>query len=263
MAGSVKTIRTATRVLQVLEALNIEHPAGAAAVSRRLMMSRATTYRFLETLVEVGYLVKHSPSGHYSPSHRVRALSCGFEDEHWLAETAKPVIQSLGKALIWPIAIATPSGPGMLLRESTDMESPLAVNRFAPGRRISLGNTASGKVYLAFCSDDQRETMLDILSTAPGVDELTSASRVQLRKELEAVRRAGFATNRRARRVAQERAIAVPVMANGRVLAALSIRYADTAIRPALAAQKFLPRLKDAAAEIGRQFELSVSSRSR
>jgi len=46
------------------------------------------------------------------------------------------------------------------------------------------------------------------------------------------------------------------------VLAALSIRYADAAVRPAVALQKFLPRLKAAAAEIGRQFEISVSSRS-
>ena len=45
------------------------------------------------------------------------------------------VIQAMGRELIWPLAISTLSGPGMLLRESTDMQSPLAVNRFAPGRR--------------------------------------------------------------------------------------------------------------------------------
>jgi IclR family transcriptional regulator, mhp operon transcriptional activator len=263
MGGSVNTIRTAVRVLQVLEALNVEHPAGAATVARRIMMSRATTYRFLETLVDVGYVVKHAPSGHYSPSHRVRALSCGFEDEHWLAETAKPVIQSLGKQLIWPIAIATPSGTGMLLRESTDMQSPLVVNRFAPGRRVGLTGTASGKVYLAFCSEDQRETMLDILSTSLEADLTIPSSRAEFRKELDAVRQAGYATSRRALRVTHERAIAVPVVAYGRVLASLSIRYADTAVRPADAVRRFLPLLKAAAAEIGRKFEQSVTSRSR
>ena len=44
MAGSVSTIRTAVRVLQVLAALNAEHPAGAAyACEVRRKLSRTST----------------------------------------------------------------------------------------------------------------------------------------------------------------------------------------------------------------------------
>jgi IclR family mhp operon transcriptional activator len=258
MAGSVSTIRTAVRVLQVLAALNAEHPAGAALVARRLQMSRATTYRFLETLVDSGYATKDPESGHYSPSQQVRSLSCGFEDEQWLAQAAKPVIQSMGRELIWPLAISTLSGPGMLLRESTDMQSPLAVNRFAPGRRISLLGTASGRVYLAYCGDEQRETLLDILSTSSDPEDAAISDRAGIRRELAAVREAGYATSRRAQRVTHQCAIAVPVLGTGRVLASLSIRYADTAVRRSVALQRFLPKLQKAAGEIGRAFEASV-----
>lgn len=70
MPGSVSTIRSAVRVLQVLAALNVEHPAGSAALARRLGMSPATTYRFLETLVDAGYATKDPATGRYSPRTR-------------------------------------------------------------------------------------------------------------------------------------------------------------------------------------------------
>jgi len=58
--------------------------------------------------------------------------------------------------------------------------------------------------------------------------------------------------------VTHQCAIAVPVLGNGRVLASLSIRYADTAVRRSLALQRFLPKLQEAAGQIGRAFEVSA-----
>ncbi|MCP5472410.1 MAG: helix-turn-helix domain-containing protein [Sinobacteraceae bacterium] len=260
MVGSVSTIRTAVRVLQVLAALNAEHPAGAALVARRLQMSRATTYRFLETLVDAGYALKDPVSGHYSPSQRVRSLSCGFEDEQWLAEVARPVMQAIGRELIWPLAISTLSGLGMQLRETTDMQSPLAINRVAPGRRISLLGSAAGRVYLAFCGAEQRETLLDILSTSGGPEDVAITDRAAVHRDLAAVREAGFALNLLPQRVTQQCALAVPVFGNERVLASLSIRYADSALRRSVALQRFVPKLQKAAGEIGRAFEMSVAA---
>jgi IclR family mhp operon transcriptional activator len=148
----------------------------------------------------------------------------------------------------------------MLLRESTDMQSPLAVNRFAPGRRISLLGTASGRVYLAFCGDDQRETLLDVLSRSQDPGEMPTQDRATIHRELAEIRAAGYATHQRAQRVTQQCALAVPVLGNGRVLASLSIRYAGSAVRRSIALQRFLPRLEQAAMEIGRAFEAGAPS---
>lgn len=261
MTTSVKTVRAATRVLQVLAALNESHPAGAAQVARTLGMSRATTYRFLESLRDAGYAVKDEATGHYSPSFRVRELSCGFEDEDWIAQIARPVLRSLGTELVWPIAIATLSGPGMLLRESTDTQSPLALHRFSAGRRIGLLDTASGRVYLAFCSREQRETLLDVLATTADVSTTGGFDRQSIRGELAKIRQQGHAAHRRPQRVSPQCAIAVPVMANGRVLASLSIRYSESAVRPALVQQRFLAKLRQAAAQIGNSFEKAAAGR--
>jgi IclR family mhp operon transcriptional activator len=259
MIGSAGTIRTAVRVLQVLAALNADHPAGAAQVARRLKMSRATTYRFLETLVAAGYASKDEGTGQYSPSYRVRELSCGFEDEQWVTTVARPVIHELGNELMWPIAISTISGPGMLLRESTDMESPLAVNRFGPGRRIGLLDTASGLTYLAFCGREQRETLLDVLTARSDLPEGDSIDRARVRRELLTIRERGYALMRRPQRITPQCAIAVPVFASSRILASLSIRYSDSAVKESTALQRFLPQLQRAAARIGTEFEAAVA----
>ena len=256
MVDSVKPIRTALRTLRVLSQLNANSPATAAEIARALSMSRATTYRFLETLVEAGFVAKDPVTGHYLPTHLVRTLSCGFEDESWLVDCAKPIIQELGDELVWPIAIATISGPGMLLRESTDTKSPLAINRFPPGRRVSLVGTATGMVYLAFCGRQQRETLLDILQRSDDADDLPAKNRSMMRKKLAEIRKRQYATAQRTRRISNQNAIAVPILTptHHRILAGLSIRYSETAVKESVALTRFLPRLQAAANAIGATF---------
>jgi IclR family mhp operon transcriptional activator len=260
MVDSVKPIRTALRTVAILAELNTCAPASAAEVARRLGLARATTYRFLETLVDAGYVAKEA-AGRYMPTHQVRSLSCGFEDESWLVECARPVIQALGEKLVWPIAIATISGTGMLLRESTDKDSPLAINRFTPGRRISLVGTASGRVYLAYCAAEQRDTLLDILRRSNDPDDLDARNRPGLGRELAEIRQRSYATVNRTRRVSNQSAIAVPVLTSGdnRILASLSIRYSETAVMENVALQKFLAPLQAAALEIGDSFSRSMN----
>ena len=257
MVESVKPIRTALRTLKVLAELNVRSPAAAGEIAKALDMSRATTYRFLETLVDAGFVAKDGKTGRYAPTHMVRSLSCGYEDESWLVECAKPIISELGEELVWPIAIATISGSGMLLRESTDMDSPLAINRFPPGRRVSLVGTATGLVYLAFCGRQQRETLLDILAHSDNPDDLAARNRSALRRQLAEIRKRQYATAQRSRRVSNQNAIAVPVLTpnHHRVLAALSIRYSETAVKDGLALERFLPPLQRAAESIGASFD--------
>jgi len=238
----------------VLSVLNARAPAAAPAIARDLKISRATCYRFLETLVDAGFAAKDE-QGRYTPTHQVRALSCGFEDEAWLTDCARDVVHALGRELLWPIAISTQSGPAMLLRDSTDAESPLAVVRLMAGRSVSLAGTASGLAYLAFCPRPQRDALLDMLARSDNPEDAAARDRPALLRELTAIRERGYATSRRPGRITAQCAIAVPVMVSGRALASLSIRYAESAVSPADARTKFLPKLRTAAQRIGQAFE--------
>jgi len=78
-----------------------------------------------------GYIERDSYDDCYRPTIMVRALADGFDDEAMVAHIAKPHLASLCASIVWPIAIATPSGTAMVIRETTDRQSPLALNSTA------------------------------------------------------------------------------------------------------------------------------------
>ena len=94
----------------------------------------------------------------------VRALSDGFDDEAMLAHIAKPHLAALGAQIVWPVAVATPSGATMMIRETTDRQSPLALERYSAGFRVPMLASAAGRAYLAYCSTSQREALLELLA---------------------------------------------------------------------------------------------------
>ena len=54
----------------------------------------------------------------------------------------------------------------MLVRETTDQSSPLALQRYSAGYRVPVMVTAGGQVYLSYCTEKQRETILQILAAS-------------------------------------------------------------------------------------------------
>src|SRR5258708_12239381 len=85
----------------------------------------------------------------------VRALSEGFDDEAMVVHIAKPHLTALGAQIVWPVAVATPSGATMMIRETTDRESPLALEQYGAGVRVPMLGSAAGRAYLAFCGGPQ------------------------------------------------------------------------------------------------------------
>ena len=58
----------------------------------------------------------------------------------------------------------------------------------------------------------------------------------------------------RPRRVSDEVSIAVPILVDDRVLAAVSIRFSGTAVPLKMAVERFLPRLRESAQKIRQSF---------
>ena len=98
-----------------------------------------------------GYVERDAHDDCYRPTVMVRALSEGFDDEALVAHIAKPLLASLGVQIVWPVAVATPPGPTMMIRETTDRESPLALEQYSAGVRVPMLASAAGRAYLAFC----------------------------------------------------------------------------------------------------------------
>jgi len=251
---STRPIRALIRGLDALTVLNLKNGATVSEVAQEIRLPRTTTYRILETLSHAGYVYRDAVDDRYRLTIMVRGLSDGFDDEAWVTQIARPHINELGKEIIWPVAIASLSGTSMMVRETTDHRSPLAVERFSAGFRVPLLTSASGRVYLAFSSAAQRDALLDILSRSTRDIDKLAKNRAEVHQVLADARSQGYATAVRPRRVTDEITMAVPILLDDRVLAAVSIRFSGTAVPLKLAAERFLPKLRDTAARIRNDF---------
>jgi IclR family mhp operon transcriptional activator len=253
---STRPIRALNRGLEVLTALNKLERAAINTLAASVRLPRTTTYRILETLRLGGYVERDAHDDCYRPTIMVRALSDGFDDEAMLAHIAKPHLAALGEAIVWPVSIATPAGGVMVIRETTDHQSPLALEQYGAGIRMPLLTSAAGRAYLAYCPAGERETLLELLARSTHPEDRIARSHAEVERILEETRAQGFGMAQRARRVSEETSLAIPLRAKNRLLAVVSVRYAATAVPLRTAVEQFLPKMRDTVAKIEREFGL-------
>jgi IclR family mhp operon transcriptional activator len=251
---STRPIRALNRGLEVLTELNRLERAAINTLANAVGLPRTTTYRILETLRLAGYVERDSHDDCYRPTIMVRALSEGFDDEAMIAHIAKPHLAALCATIVWPIAIATPSGATMVIRETTDHQSPLALEQYGAGIRVPLLTSAAGRAYLAYCTAPQRDALLELLARSSLPEDRIVRSRVEVERILNETRTQGYGIAQRARRVSEETSLAIPVRAKDRIIATISVRYSATAVPLRTAVEQFLPKMREVAAKIEREF---------
>ncbi len=251
---STRPIRALQRGLDVLHVLNLHNGVTVSEIAAAIDLPRTTTYRILETLCAAGYAYRATSDERYRLTILVRGLSDGFDDEAWVTQIARPYIHDLCNELVWPIAVATVSGSTMLIRQTTDHRSPLAIEKRGPGFRVPILTSASGLTYLAFCPTEQRDAILDILAKSRREEDKPAQNRRKILDALAEIRKRGYSSSRRTRRVSDEISISVPVMAGERLVAALTIRFSSTAVAEAQGVQRFIPKLHATAQRIGGEF---------
>ena len=158
---STRPIRALNRGLDVLIELNRLERAAINTLANAVRLPRTTTYRILETLRLAGYVERDPHDDCYRPTIMVRALSDGgFDDEAMVAHIAKPHLAALGAQIVLAGGGCHPSGATMMIRETTDRQSPLALEQYS-ARRVRY-SSAAGRAYLAFCSPAQRDALLEL-----------------------------------------------------------------------------------------------------
>lgn len=252
--SSTRPIRALLRGLEVLHVLNQHNGATVSEVAASIDLPRTTTYRILETLCVAGYAYRAASDDRYRLTIMVRGLSDGFDDEAWVTQIARPYIYELCRDIVWPVAIATLSGSSMLIRQTTDHHSPLAVEKRGPGFRVPILGSAAGFCYLAFCPKEQRDSLLDILAKSNKEQDKPARNRKKILDTLVETRKRGYAVYHRPRRVSDELSFSVPIVANDRLLASLACRCSSTAVPEDEAIERFVPRLTEIARRIGQDF---------
>ena len=257
---SIRPIRALLRGLDSLRSLNARNGVTVTEIAEETGLPRTTAYRILETLCVGGYAVRDPADDRYRPTIAVRALSEGFEDEPWIREIAKPHIEQLCKEIVWPVAIATLSGTTMLVRETTDKNSPLALERYSAGVRVTLLGSAVGRIYLAYCPTEQRETLLRILAHSDAPNDSLARESGLVERMLSEARQQGHIFH--VRESHRETTVAVPVISDGKLLASMNMRYMTSALTPQQVVKDYVPRIKDTARRIGEAFAAAARPNS-
>ncbi|MGY3445992.1 MULTISPECIES: IclR family transcriptional regulator domain-containing protein [unclassified Bradyrhizobium] len=221
----VKPIRALGRGLAVLAALNRHASASALTLARETGLPRATVYRSLKTLIDTGYVMQSRSDDRFTLLLKVRELSDGFEDEQWLGAAAAPVIFDLTRKILWPCDVTTLEGARMVVRESTHRFAPMSIDRRMVGVRIPLLASSAGLAYLAFTTARERALLLDLLETS---GELTE--RAATEKQLQSVRRRGYAVRQGGRIWPHTGTIAMPIRRDRHVIGCASIIWMTKAL---------------------------------
>ncbi len=238
--ASVAVIEPVRRAFVVLEALNRRRSTTLGVLTAETGLPRPTLVRLLQTLIALGYASHVSRRDGYRLTDHVLALAGGVRFIDHLVDAAIPHMSRFTSENGWPLYLATLSAGAMTIRHSTAPESPMSFEGAGYNRLSPLVIGALGRAWLAFCSDEERRTVLRSAGVRQG-PVLTAA--------LAQIRRDGFAFTRPPRPT-RIHGIAVPILGKDRVLGSLSMRFPRSAMSEEVVGQRFGHRLAQLARAI-------------
>ncbi|MGE3992265.1 IclR family transcriptional regulator [Pseudorhodoplanes sp.] len=141
-------IRSVERALAIFEAFEPNHTMlSLQEIGKRIKLSKATTYRLVNCLYELGYLVRLDDS-RYCLSLKVTRLSGVVHSTIGIREIARPVMLELVRTTGETVTLNTVVDGQRLCVEVFDTPSPL-MSIVRPGEQTPLLKGATGKMLLA------------------------------------------------------------------------------------------------------------------
>lgn len=261
MAGP-KTIRALERGLQVLDALQSNPIASLHDIHAATRIAKPTLLRILRTLERGGLVSRRLVDGRYRLSG-LRRPARNRDRFDPVAEAAAPVLYRLCREVLWPSDLLVPAGNHMERRETSRSHSPFPIHPAYEmnqvGQPVGWLLSAVGRVYLAHCSEKERESILRRLRKTGKIDDRLAHDPRRLARILSETRRRGYGT-RDAGFVGGFydapphddglAAIAVPLLDGARVHGSVNVLWIKTAFSIEEFASRYLGVLEAASREI-------------
>ncbi len=244
-----RAINVVVRALAVLRAMNREPVSSLEMLHRETGIPKPSLSRLLQTL-EADGLITHARYGAYCLTSEVSALSNGYHGQPRIVEAARDIADALTLEIKWPVAIGVPATESMITCYTTTSLSPLSVFHSPVGMRLSFVNLALGRAYLAFCSREVQETVIELLRKLG--QPIDGAIGVDVLRMLEQVHDRGYAL-RDPRIRPDSMTLAVPIFEGERVIAAMGLTWFARVIKTEQAVDRFLPLLLDASGQVSAQ----------
>jgi IclR family transcriptional regulator, mhp operon transcriptional activator len=246
-----KGIKSAERLLVLIETLNHLKGAKVSELADATGFSRPAVYRLLNALDTFGYVRQQKSDDRFYLTHLVRRLSDGFSEEDWVQSIAAPVLQEAVEEIMWPVDLITFLNDAMYIRETTRAYSPFTIDWVSVGERLPMLVTSVGRAYLSFCPKPERLEILESLRRSDDEFDKLVHDQNYVQKIIKDTQKRGYGVRDDGFHWKRKTSsIAVPIMNGPRVTATLAITFISSAVTAEEIAKRHLEALRSAAHKI-------------
>jgi DNA-binding IclR family transcriptional regulator len=214
------SLQSVNRALTALELVADAGELGVSELGRQLGVHKATASRLAAVLAERGLLERDPVTERYRIGFGLVRLAGAAMSGLDLVRLARPMLETLAERVREASNLGVRSGDDVVYVDQIAGSRSIVTVSWV-GRRTPLHCTSNGKVLLAWADDRDRERLL--AAPMERFTERTITDAGELRAELDAIRRRGYA------QTVEEledglNAVSAPVrQADGRVIAALGV----------------------------------------
>jgi DNA-binding IclR family transcriptional regulator len=184
--------KTLLKGLAVLEALaKRAEPRGVTDIARALELSKTATHRLLQTLVSAGYVAKDDASDAYVLTTKAWQVGSAALARMDAKRVSAKYLPALAESSRESVHISVLDGADVVYVDKIDSAHPLRTHSPIGGRAPATC-VATGKALLAYQSD---EVVKQLATRLKRYTATTITARAALLKDLQNVRRKGYAVN--------------------------------------------------------------------
>ena len=218
-----ESVSSVLKVFNIMEALGEQKEIGVSELSQRLMMSKATTYRFLQTMKMLGYISQGDEADKYSLTLKLFELGAKSLEYVDLIALADKEMRIISEKTNEALHLGSLDENSIIYIHKIDSNYNLRMHSKI-GRRNPLYSTAIGKVLLAERDESFIRETLSEVNFIKHTDK-TLLNTEQLLAELHIVKKQHYAEDNQEQEPGL-RCIAAPIYDRfGIVIAGISISF--------------------------------------
>lgn len=153
-------------------------------------LNKTTAFRLLAALEAEGLVMRNSLSGGYRLGIELIALGGCAMRSNPLRAVSRPVLESLAQECDEAATLEVLAGGHVLIVDEVSSRHPMGMSQDV-GSRLPVHATATGKLLLAYTSDDLAEVTSRL--PLPRLTDETITDLDRLRKQLDKIRQQGYA----------------------------------------------------------------------
>ncbi len=251
MAENISNVSAVERTILILETLSSHPEINLEDFAKECDLPKATLYRFLQTLITLGY-VRRDENDRYSLTLRMFSIGSASLEHTDLLSVSRPVAQKLSDFTGETVHI------GMLEKTRAvyvlKIESAHTIRMFSRvGKHIPLHCTAIGKILISEMDKNLRHELYNQIHGKAGkFDKYTEHTLItdsELDKELDNVKLFGYGRDKEEHEEGIT-CIGAPIRdVSGKIIAAMSVSFPCFRF-PQEKAEEIISAIKNAALEI-------------